>query len=124
MKHFKNSTKLFYFLALKLQKILHAKRFSSPIKILVPFFITILSFNFSLGQNYSQFDKSDTISISSKVFQTKRKIIVTKPKNIKPDSKENSCILYLDANFRNLNGIFYNLTIILSLTMKFLLVIS
>ncbi|MCT3662374.1 hypothetical protein CMU10_14815 [Elizabethkingia anophelis] len=106
MKHFKKSTKLFYFLALKLQKILHTKRFSSLIKILVSFFVTILSFNFSLGQNYSQFDKSDTISISSKVFQTERKIIVTKPKKIKPDSKENSCILYLDANFRNLNGIF------------------
>lgn len=74
MKHFKKSTKLFYFLALKLQNILHAKGFSSPIKILVSFFVTILSFNFSLGQNYSQFDKSDTISISSKVFQTERKI--------------------------------------------------
>ncbi|HFK5599181.1 TPA: hypothetical protein ACG0AT_003768, partial [Elizabethkingia anophelis] len=64
----------FSFLTCKLQKILPAKGFSSPIKILVSFFVTILSFNFSLGQNYSQFDKSDTISISSKVFQTERKI--------------------------------------------------
>lgn len=103
MKSLKIHLEPFSFLTCKLQKILPAKRFSSLIKILVSFFVTILSFNFSLGQNYSQFDKSDTISISSKVFQTERKIIVTKPKKTKPDNKENSCILYLDANFRNLN---------------------
>lgn len=106
MKHFKKYPELFYFLALKLQKVLQATRFSLSGKILLLVFVTTLFSNFSLAQNYSQFDKSDTISISSRVFQSERKIIVTKSKNIKPDSKENSCILYLDANFRNLNGIF------------------
>lgn len=67
-------------------------------------FAVILS-NFCFAQAYSQFGKSDTISITSKIFQAERKIIVTKSLKIKNDSKENNCILYMDADDKNINGI-------------------
>lgn len=47
---------------------------------------------------------SDTISIKSKVFETERKIIITRSLKIKKENK-NSCILYTDADDRDINGI-------------------
>ncbi len=61
--------------------------------------------NFCLAQTYSQFIKSDTIAITSKIYQSERKIIVTKPLKTQSGSEENNSILYLDADDRNINGI-------------------
>lgn len=65
--------------------------------------VTILS-DLCLAQTYSQLNTSDTISIRSKIFETERKIIVTRSLKIKKENK-NSCILYMDADDRDINGI-------------------
>lgn len=67
-------------------------------------FLIQISISHSFAQNYSQLSKSDTISIDSKVFQTKRKVIVTKPLKIGNSDKNSNVILYLDANDKNING--------------------
>jgi len=74
-------------------------------QLLLIFSSAIILSNFCLAQTYSQFDKSDTISITSKIFQSERKVIVTKSLKIKSGSKENNCILYMDADDKNINGI-------------------
>jgi hypothetical protein len=84
-------------------------RFTWKMKVLSQFisvflFVLILS-NFCTAQTYSQLNKSDTLSISSKIFKAERKIIVTRSLSIKSGSKENNCILYMDADDRNINGI-------------------
>lgn len=65
--------------------------------------VTIVS-NLCPAQTYSQLNISDTISIKSKVFETERKIIITRSLKIKKENK-NSCILYTDADDRDINGI-------------------
>jgi enterochelin esterase-like enzyme len=75
-------------------------------QLLLNLFNIIIFSNYCLAQTYAQFSKSDTISIPSKIFQSERKIIITKTKSINNASKENNCILYLDADDKNINGIF------------------
>lgn len=65
--------------------------------------VTIVS-NLCPAQTYSQLNISDTISIKSKIFETERKIIVTRSLKIKKENR-NSCILYTDADDRDINGI-------------------
>lgn len=74
-------------------------------QLLLIFSSAIILSNFCLAQTYSQFDKSDTVSITSQLFQAERKVVVTKSLKIKSGSKENNCILYMDADDRNINGI-------------------
>lgn len=70
------------------------------------FLIAIIVSNFCFAQNYSQLTKSDTITIHSKIFETERKIIVTKSLKIKEEARDNNCIVYMDADDKNINGIF------------------
>ena len=65
--------------------------------------IAIVS-NLCLAQTYSQLNKSDTLLIGSRIFGTERKIIVTKSLKLNKENK-NNCILYLDADDRDINGI-------------------
>ncbi|MGJ1268517.1 alpha/beta hydrolase [Sphingobacterium spiritivorum] len=74
--------------------------------LLLLFFAKVIFSNITFAQTYSQLNKSDTVTISSAIFQKERKIIITKSKELKNGSTNNNCILYLDANFKNLNGIF------------------
>lgn len=74
--------------------------------LLLLFFAKVIFSNITFAQTYSQLNKSDTVTISSAIFQKERKIIITKSKEIKNGNTNNNCILYLDANFKNLNGIF------------------
>lgn len=69
-------------------------------------FIQFFICNFCIAQNYSRLSISDTITIHSKVFDDERQVIVTKSSKIKNDSKQNNCIIYLDADDQNINGIF------------------
>jgi len=73
-------------------------------KKLLLFLYAIVIGNASLAQGYSQFKKSDTISIASKFFQSERKVIITKSQRIKIEAKENNCIIYTDADDKNING--------------------
>ncbi len=70
------------------------------------FLIAIIVSNFCFAQNYSQLAKSDTITIHSKIFETERKIIVTKSLKIKDEARDNNCIVYMDADDKTINGIF------------------
>lgn len=69
-------------------------------------FIQLLVSNSCIAQNYSQLSISDTITFYSKVFDTERQVIITKSSKIKNDEKQNNCILYMDADDQNINGIF------------------
>lgn len=61
-------------------------------------------YNNCSAQTYSQFKKSDTISIASKIFQSERKVIITTPQRIKNEGEENNCIIYTDADDKNITG--------------------
>ncbi len=56
------------------------------------------------AQIYSQFLKSDTIAIDSKVFRSKRKIILTRPLHAGTAGHGSNCIVYMDAQYPNING--------------------
>lgn len=73
-------------------------------KIFLSLFLSIIS-SLYFAQKYSELNKSDTITIKSQIFQTERKIILTKSINIKTEAKDNNCILYMDADDPNINGI-------------------
>ncbi|RNC64871.1 alpha/beta hydrolase-fold protein [Proteiniphilum sp. X52] len=53
-----------------------------------------------MAQNYSVLTKSDTLSIDSRIFESIRKVIITKFKGVIEDDKPN-CIIYLDAHWLN-----------------------
>lgn len=67
--------------------------------------IQLLCCSFCFTQPYSQLSTSDTITIRSKIFDTERKVIITKSLKIKNDL-QNNCIIYMDADDSNINGIF------------------
>jgi len=54
------------------------------------------------AQNYSILSESDTLSLYSKVFESNRKLILTKSKSI--SDRDINCIIYLDAHWSNVNG--------------------
>lgn len=57
------------------------------------------------AQMYSRLSPSDTVTIKSKIFNSDRKVIVTKTLGIKDGQKDNNCIVYMDADDANINGI-------------------
>lgn len=69
-------------------------------------FIQLFVYNCCFPQTYSQLSISDTITIHSKVFNTERKVITTKPSNTKIDDKQSNFIVYMDADDQNINGLF------------------
>ncbi len=75
-------------------------------QLLLTILLTVILCSSGLTQGYSQFGKSDTIVLLSKIFGTERKFIVTKSPGIKKGDKENNCVLYMDADESNINGIF------------------
>lgn len=62
--------------------------------------------NFCFSRVYSQLSPSDTITIHSKIFDAARKVIITKTSKIKINDTSNNCIIYMDADDRNINGTF------------------
>lgn len=66
---------------------------------------TITFSNFFYAQSYSKLNNSDTLSIFSNIFQSERKIIITKSKQSDKAKTEVNCIIYLDADDNNINGI-------------------
>lgn len=87
----------------KLFKINMGKTFS---KIFFILFIQLFICNFCFSQMYSQLNISDTLTIHSKVFDAERKVIITKFSKTKIDDKQSKCIVYMDADDQNINGIF------------------
>lgn len=69
-------------------------------------FIQLIVCNFCFSQSYSQLSISDTITIPSKVFHAERKVIITKPSTKKIDEKQSNYIVYMDADYPNINGSF------------------
>ncbi|MDQ7960910.1 alpha/beta hydrolase-fold protein [Flavobacterium lindanitolerans] len=69
-------------------------------------FIQLFACNFCFSQSYSHLSISDTITIHSKVFDAKRKVIITKPSPTKTEEKQSNYIVYMDADDQNINGSF------------------
>ncbi|RYG53752.1 MAG: hypothetical protein EOO01_03525, partial [Chitinophagaceae bacterium] len=74
-------------------------------KTLLLLSVQLLIVSFCSAQTYSQLHASDTITIHSKTLQAERKVIVTRSGKIKDGDRNNNCILYMDADDRNINGI-------------------
>jgi predicted alpha/beta superfamily hydrolase len=69
--------------------------------------ITILLILFTLNcfsQSHSFFSKQDTLSIDSKIFGTKRKIIVSIPNDYEKLKQPKNCILYVDGDDDEISG--------------------
>lgn len=69
-------------------------------------FIQLVGYNFCFSQNYSMLGISDTVTIYSKAFDAEKKIIITKPSKANAVGKQSNCIIYMDADDQNINGIF------------------
>lgn len=63
------------------------------------------SIDICAAQTYSRLSSSDTLTINSKLFNRDRKVIVTKSRSLKEGQKQNNCIVYMDADDPNVNGI-------------------
>lgn len=92
-------------LGMETEKISKTHIATHVIKVSAFIFIQLFVFNFCIAQNYSQLSISDTITIYSKVFDTERQVIITKSSKIKNDDTQNNCIVYMDADDQNINGI-------------------
>lgn len=73
-------------------------------------FLTFLLFqlfvcSFCFSQSYPGLSTSDTITIHSKIFNSDRRVIITKSLKIKKDEGQSNCIVYMDAEDKNINGI-------------------
>lgn len=69
----------------------------------VLFAIALLLFNPLFAQYFTQYGKSDTITIKSNIFDTQRQVVITRPLKNGNDSVKN-IIIYFDADDPNING--------------------
>jgi len=76
------------------------------VKRSILFLVYLFFYSACFTQTYSQLNKSDTIIIQSKAFDTERKVIITKPNKINGNKKETNYIIYLDADNPDINSIF------------------
>jgi len=56
------------------------------------------------GQQFTQYGKSDTLSIQSQIFNSDRKVILTKSLMGKSDTVARKTIIYFDADDNHING--------------------
>lgn len=77
------------------------------LKKIIYFIISVFLFFQSpfyiIAQKYSKFEKSDTVSIKSKIFNSDRNIILTNSVKNKTDNSISKTIIYFDADDSDLN---------------------